>query len=307
MAALLSRHWTSLEPLSDESVGGEKMLRLRKDIPLFIEGKKKAFTVSYDDGVTQDEKFIALLDYYGIKGTFNLNAGLMGEKDWLNQPGISVSHYKFEREEAAWIYKNHEIAIHTMTHPDLSKVSETMIAYETVACKKELEELVQKPVRGMAYPFGTYNQTVKEVLKKCGISYARTVESTHAFDLPKDFLVWHPTCHHTEKCLEELGKRFLESRSTEMELFYLWGHSYEFDAYKEWKRIERFFEKMAGNEEIWYATNIEIVDYLEAVRKLLYSSTGDYISNPSSIDVWMEIDGEIYCIRSGETAIIKKK
>ena len=63
------------------------MLRLRRDVPLFPQGKPKALTLSYDDGVTQDERLIALMKKYGIRGTFNLNPGVMGHKDWLVQRG----------------------------------------------------------------------------------------------------------------------------------------------------------------------------------------------------------------------------
>lgn len=69
------------------------MLRLRQDIPLFPGGRKKAFTLSSDDGVTQDTRLTELMRKYGIKGTFHLNSGLMGDRDWLIQPGIDVSHY----------------------------------------------------------------------------------------------------------------------------------------------------------------------------------------------------------------------
>ena len=61
------------------------MLRLRRDVMLFPGGKQKAFTMSYDDGVTQDEQLITLMERYGIRGTFNLNPGLMGDNGWLVQ------------------------------------------------------------------------------------------------------------------------------------------------------------------------------------------------------------------------------
>ena len=44
---------------------------------LYPGGKPKAFNISYDDGVLQDVRFVALLNKYGLKGTFNLNSGLM--------------------------------------------------------------------------------------------------------------------------------------------------------------------------------------------------------------------------------------
>ena len=68
------------------------MLRLRRDIMLFPGGKQKAFTMSYDDGVTQDERLIAYMNQYGIKGTFNLNAGLMGDNDRIVRDGFALSN-----------------------------------------------------------------------------------------------------------------------------------------------------------------------------------------------------------------------
>ena len=44
---------------------------------LYPGGRKKAFNITYDDGVWQDIPFVALLNKYGLKGTFNLNSELM--------------------------------------------------------------------------------------------------------------------------------------------------------------------------------------------------------------------------------------
>ena len=49
------------------------------DRMLFPGGKKKAFTLSYDDGITQDRRLIGILDRYRVKATFNLNSGLFGQ------------------------------------------------------------------------------------------------------------------------------------------------------------------------------------------------------------------------------------
>lgn len=286
------------------------MLRLRQDIPLFPNGKKKALTLSYDDGVTQDERLLGLMNQYQIKGTFNINAGLMGDRDWLKQPGIDVSHDKFPKEKVKELYCGQEIAVHTMTHPDLPRVPEGMIAYEIAECRKELEELEEKPVTGMAYPFGTYNEKVKQAAKTCGITYSRTTKQTFAFDVPEDFLEWHPTIHHTEERLFSLWEEFLEPVTDEMyrqpQLFYMWGHSYEFDAFDQWEMIEEFLKKAGGHEAVWYATNEEIYRYFMAVRGLCYSASGDYIYNPGALDVWMMIDKKVYQIPSGESITIKK-
>lgn len=279
------------------------MLRLRQDILLFPKGKKKALTLSYDDGVTQDKRLLEMMNRYQIKGTFNLNAGLMGDKDWLTQPGIDVSHNKFEKEDIRDIYQGQEIAVHTMTHPDLPRVPEGMIAYEIAACRRELEELVKKPVTGMAYPFGTYSKKVKAAAKVCGITYSRTTKQHFGFHLPEDFLEWHPTIHHTEEQLLPLWNEFMkpieDNQYRSPQLFYVWGHSYEFDAFNQWENMEVFLKQAGGQDDVWYATNGEIYEYIKAAEHLCYSASGDYIANSSAVDVWMMIDQAAHCIPSG--------
>lgn len=287
------------------------MLRLRRDIPLFPGGKKKALTLSYDDGITQDERFIELLNKYGVKCTFNLNSGLMGDRDRLIQAGVDVSHYKIEKEKIAEIYKGHEIAVHSVSHPDLPRVPKGMIAYEISECRKVLEEIVCKPVTGMAYPIGTWSEKVMEVAECCGITYARTTKQTFGFDLPENFLAWHPTCHHTERekmfeLLEEFLKPISDADYRNPRVYYLWGHTYEFDIYGDWDKIEQFLEKASGKEDIWYTTNEEICKYAAALECLVYSATGEYIFNPSCIDVWMLIDKVSYHIPAGATIFIEK-
>lgn len=288
---------------------GFAMLRLRKDIPLFPEGRKKAFTMSFDDGVTQDEKLIVFMKNCGLKGTFNINAGLMGEKDWLVQPGIDVSHYKFSAEKVRDVYRDCEIAVHTMSHADLTAVPSSMAVYEITECKKELEDIVNRPVRGMAYPFGTWNEGVTDILKFCGIDYARTVKSSGSFHLPDDFLVWNPTCHHTDEKINAYADLFLNEETQndykEPLLFYIWGHSYELDAFEQWDLLEAFMKKIGFHHEIWYATNIEICDYMKAVKSLLYSASGEYITNPSAQTVWLLIDQKEYCIPGGSTVTVE--
>ena len=53
-------------------------------------------------------------------------------------------------------------------------------------------------VRFFAYPFGTYNEDVKQLVRMAGYMGARTVVSTHTFEIPQDFMEWHATCHHND-------------------------------------------------------------------------------------------------------------
>ena len=181
--------------------------------PLFPEGRTKAFTLSYDDGVTQDERLIALFDKYQVKGTFNINSGLFGRKGQANGQPMPATHWRFPKERIVSMYKNHEIAVHGAEHLDPVAYPVSVIARDVLDDRANLEALLEHPVTGMAYPFGTYNDAVIALLKTLGIQYSRTVLSTHSFDLPEDFLAWHPTCHHNDPQLLDLIQDFLNSNT----------------------------------------------------------------------------------------------
>ena len=87
----------------------------------------------------------------------------------------------------------------------------------------------------------------------------------------------------------------------DMPVMYVWGHSFEFNNDKNWDKMEKFCDKIAGNDDVWYATNIEIVDYVNATRALKFSWDRRLIYNPSAIDVWIEVDGACVKIPNGET------
>lgn len=222
-------------------------------------GKKKVLTLSYDDEVTQDRRFVEILNKYGIKCTFNLNSGTFGiaEKCTHYKNGVTVDHIKIEREEAKTLYIGHEIAAHTVHHLDLAKISDDEVRSEVKDDIKALSEIAGYEVKGMAYPYGTFNDHIDELLKECGVLYSRTVEDTRNFNVPKNFLQWHPTINFGETGFDELVDKFLEN-DDEPKLFYIWGHSYEFDAYNSWDRFEEFCKKISGRDEILYATNIEV-------------------------------------------------
>lgn len=223
------------------------------------EGKKKVLTLSYDDEVTQDIRFVEILNKYGLKCTFNLNSGTFGltGKCVHYKNGVEVDHNKISREQAKTLYAGHEIAAHTVNHLDLAKISDDEVRSEVKDDMKALSEIAGYEVKGMAYPYGTFNDHIDGLLNECGILYSRTVEDTHEFSVPENFLQWHPTINFGEKGFDELVDKFLED-SDEPKLFYIWGHSYEFDAYNSWDRFEEFCKKISGKDDVLYATNMEV-------------------------------------------------
>ncbi len=242
----------------------------------FPGGRAKALTMSYDDGKLADERLLEIFNRYGIRGTFNLNYGLMDME------------IRLKPEQIPRLYQGHEIATHTMTHPTVARCPLVQAAREILKDREGLERLTGGLVRGHAYPNGSYNEDIKDLFRKLGIAYGRVVEETEAFELPTDPMEWHPTCHHNNPRLLEMAEWFADfSKKQYLKLMYVWGHSYEFDRDGNWNRIEEFCRIVGGREDIWYATNIEIIDYLQVLQNLKFSADASAVYNPSAHSAWL--------------------
>lgn len=274
----------------------------RFDIMLFPEGKAKAFSLSYDDGVVQDRKLVEMYNRYQVKCTFNLGYGVLGYKQVVDVPGKRRTDIsKVEPEEVQELYKNQEVGGHSLYHSDLTALGSPYAMYEILEDKKQLEKLVQRPLKMFAYPFGFFNEEVKDMLKTAGYKGARTVKSMYSFELPEDPFEWNPTCHHKDERLMDLADKFIHEPAFKPELFYVWGHGYEFDGDDNWQIMEDLLQYLQqGREEIWFASNGEILDYLEAFSRLEYSVDGSLIRNPSAMDLWMKpAFGRAVCLKAG--------
>ena len=268
----------------------------------FPGGLPKALTLSYDDGVEQDEKLIGIAEKYGLKGTFNINSGCFPPEDVNYAPGTIHRRMPLKRLKEVYAKSSWEIAAHAYTHASLVGLPANAAAEEVLRDRKELEEIFGTVVRGFAYPFGAFDEQSAAVLKSCGICYARTVNSTHDFHLPKDWLRMPVTCHHNDPRLMELAERFVGTKDWwDPMLFYLWGHSYEFEACGNWDVIERFAETAGGKPDIWYATNIEIYDYCSAFSRLVFNTAMTVCANPSACDLWFAYGRKEVHVPAGQT------
>ena len=227
----------------------------------------KILTFSYDDGVTQDIRLIELLNRYGMKATFNLNSDLLGLPAQLRCHGKAIDHTKVKPYDVRSIYQGHEVAGHTKTHPLLPAFSDdTAIIREVEEDRLKLSELCGYEVVGFAYPCGgkNYDHRISKLLRQhTGVRYARTIESCGSFKRQDALYEFHPTAFHLNPTLDgvdsltALGEKFLSLDTDETHIFYIWGHSYEFDIHNSWKSFEEFLKLMANRPDIRYLTNKE--------------------------------------------------
>ena len=288
---------------------------------------KKFYTFSLDDGVTQDVRFIELLNKYGLKATFNINTGLLGRDTTADLGGAknpstnqNVTHTMVTADQiASGLYNGHELASHTYSHPSLIRD-----AVDSFAIKNQIQPDVEnikawtgrEPI-GMAYPgpggyrvwkctngacgnqlqmankpnwcpycgqSGTFNTSNTEVVldfssgmnisataiqhikNNTNIKYGRTIENSYKFNLPKDFMIWNPTCSFKDPLLLAYAESFrqLQVEDGDYKLFYVWGHTYEFDmadptnpTQDDWSRIEQFLSAMSNMQDAICLTNEE--------------------------------------------------
>lgn len=229
-----------------------------------FQGKKKAVTFSYDDGVEQDIRLIRLFDKYELKCTFNLNSGMFGVKGDAVRKGVYIRADRLKKEDIRSIYENHEVAAHTLTHPDLTKMPDREIIRQVEEDRIRLSELTGKEVVGMAYPGGgiNYNIRVSQIIRKhTGIRYARTTVNTDSFQIQKNLYTFRPNVYHVMnlKRLFQMGEDFLSSNSEDDQILYIWGHSFEFDIGDTWGIFEEFLKMISGQKDIFYGTNSQVL------------------------------------------------
>ena len=134
-------------------------------------GKQKAITFSYDDGITQDKRLVKLLNRYDLKATFNLNTEKLGTAHalWLYDR-VTVAHCKFRPEEIRAVYEGHEIAGHTLGHPRLTMIEDDAEVIRQV----EEDRIVLSDIAGKFYrynPLACQQMDFYQIVKIFGSYY----------------------------------------------------------------------------------------------------------------------------------------
>ncbi|CAM2891302.1 polysaccharide deacetylase family protein [Rariglobus hedericola] len=273
----------------------------RIEICRFPAGKRIAVTTSFDDGHTFDRRIVEAFNAWGIKGTFNLNSSKLQRtgKAAVDAPGATRTN--LDASEIAELYRGHEVAIHTVTHPWLDRLDASQIATEVLDDRKALEDIVGYPVRGMAYPFGAYDARVIETLRGLGVVYSRTCENAANCFPPSEPLAWASTAHQYASN-PTVPERFaaLHGNARYSGVFYIWGHAFEFFDKNDWEGIERIYKPLSGHADVWYCTNIELFDYEEARKRVQIAANRATAFNPSALTVTLNVDGKLVDVPPGQ-------
>ncbi len=263
---------------------------------LYPGGKRKAFNITYDDGILQDVRFVELLNKYDIKGTFNLNSELMrNEFEWVHECGMTVK--RLPAHAVVDLYQNHEVASHTLTHPYMFGLSEEAIMYEMGKDKENLEALFGRKISGFAVPFDYYDELIERCVRNCGFEYGRCSEESRSYKPCEDYFRWKAGIFHLSPDFEGFVEGFFQTEE-ELAVCQIVGHAYDLDVEGMWDVMEAILQRIQKDETVWSATHIELVQYLKAMRQAALTET--YIKNNSENVLWFEIAGEIKMLQPWE-------
>ena len=231
---------------------------------------KKYFTLSFDDGTQQDLRMIEILKKYDVDCiSWNINTeGLYGAKWDLTGLGLpGVEHQRFTKEELeTGIYDGYDVLVHTRTHPSLKIYDEKPINLieEVQGNADDIAEITGISPVGMAWPGGDTeytDKTIEIILDRTDIRFARGTTPTYDYALPTQFMKWMPTCGISDAKVLDLAYDFINLEAEDDCLFYVWGHSFELDAYDSYDIFEALVRMMKANEgDITLVTNTEFYE-----------------------------------------------
>lgn len=197
----------------------------------------KYFILSFDDGTVYDRRFVALLNKYGIKATFNLNSGLE-DFVWYYEEKYPIRRQCLK--ETVQQYQGHEIASHTLHHHWLNSLTPPQLRREVDEDCKALKEIFGLTQIGFGVPFTACSDREIKIIQK-NVRYIRLSEMSDCFALPKD--PYHIPIHglYNDADIREKVVRFAENDLPES-LFVMAGHSYEFEVLDHWDYIESLLQ-----------------------------------------------------------------
>lgn len=273
----------------------------------FPGGREKALSFTFDDGTVEDRRLSEKIGALGLRATFNINSG------WFEL--VLPYNKRMSAEETVEVLDRDfiEIACHGSKHVDPSRVDAPTFLWDALKDRNALEHLFGRPITGFAYPQGAYSPGVMRDMERAGFEYARALGFFGDFRLPGDLFELHATCGLLGGNCDGIVERFVDLKcgdwiwggDTDGQFLNIFCHSYDIgDDEAKWQSAFGRLERLSGRDDIWYATNIEIVRYIKAYRSLVFSLEHDFVYNPSAMPVWIYREGGVARLDPGVNTAI---
>jgi peptidoglycan/xylan/chitin deacetylase (PgdA/CDA1 family) len=136
----------------------------------------RTIAITFDDGYVNVLRHgIAPLAENGFKAIQFLVADLIGRRnEWDIALGEAPETMMDAAQVREWLAAGHDIGSHTLSHPFLTKISREQAREEIGASRKKLEDLFGRPIRHFCYPYGDWNEAIRDLVAEAGYATACT-------------------------------------------------------------------------------------------------------------------------------------
>ena len=151
--------------------GGYQTLRLMEASDFLRRGApfpERSFVITFDDGYQSvfDEAF-PVLEGCGMSATVFLTVGEKGGSSSRNRLPSLTGRVMLSWEEIKEMQQSGmDFGAHTLTHPDLTRVPFDRVKAEVYDGKSMIEDALGTQVTSFAYPYGRYNDRVRDVVRE---------------------------------------------------------------------------------------------------------------------------------------------
>ena len=155
--------------------------------------------ITFDDGYEDNYVYAyPILQKYGFKGTIFVITSFL-DKNMKNY----VTWEQAEEMEASGTIS---IQSHTVTHSSMTELSDEQLRHELADSKQAIESHLNKPIHFIAYPTGTYNLHIAQLVKEAGYDGAFTIKYGNVDKASNLYAIERIPVFHTENTF----KSFLE-------------------------------------------------------------------------------------------------
>lgn len=170
---------------------------------------EKPVLITFDDGYKDNyTNAFPIMKKYGMKGTIFVVTGFLGVYD----------NYLTWEQAKELLDAGFNIESHTYSHKSMTEASDEDISKELVKSRQTIKEKLGIDSDFMAYPTGTYNLHIAELVKEAGYKGAFTIKYDNVSRDSNVYALERVPVFHTS----ETNKDFLE-RLQYIPLFYKYG------------------------------------------------------------------------------------
>ncbi|MDR3415483.1 MAG: polysaccharide deacetylase family protein [Nevskia sp.] len=135
-------------------------------------------------GITFDDGYVNVLRYgleplaeQGFQAVQYVVADRIGGgNEWDLPLGEAYEPLMDHAQLREWLAAGHVIGSHTLSHARLTEVTPAQAREEIAASKKKLEDLLGVPVAHFCYPYGAWNERVRDLVIEAGYRTACTTQ-----------------------------------------------------------------------------------------------------------------------------------